>query len=449
MKKPSVSLVAALLCLFFAVPPVFADDSDPARRTALESGKVEAAALLQRGKAKDAYELYRRLFLEEPEDDAVNLGLARSAAQAGRWNQAVMALERLLEKYPDEAPLYAEAARAYMALDDKPNAEKALAALRRLDASASREDTDALLGKLEDRYGLFQAHGRVRFGILYDSNANQGPESNSMDLGNWRVTLDNAEAVESFAAYLGADIDLGRKFERDSPWWIVGDAQAQVRSNDNNDLRYSRTRQSLWGRGAAGLRRLSAETLFDLRLKAEIFDYEGYQHVSTLGPEAIFLWAVTPSVHLITRGGLDRRVYSRDPERNGAYYSAGQYLRLLFGEGNHSLMFGARYTGASTDRDDYGCEGWEGSARLSLNLPHGFELAPFVAFSQEFYHGPATVLETKKREDDKRRLGSALTWRINESWSVETLYQYSRNTSVSPLYDYDQHLISAGVAWSF
>jgi tetratricopeptide (TPR) repeat protein len=84
--------------------PAFADETDPARRTALESAKTEAAALLKRGRASDACELYLRLLREVPEDDAVNLGLARAALQAGRWNQAVMAYERLLEKYPHKRP---------------------------------------------------------------------------------------------------------------------------------------------------------------------------------------------------------------------------------------------------------------------------------------------------------------------------------------------------------
>ncbi|MDR2489491.1 MAG: tetratricopeptide repeat protein [Desulfovibrio sp.] len=430
--------------------PALADETDPARRTAMESAKTEAAALLKRGRASDACELYLRLLREAPEDDDVNLGLARAASQAGRWNQAVMAYERLLEKYPREAPLYAELARAYMALNDKASAEHALASLRRLDPSATRDVTDTLLEKLEDRYGLFQAHGRARFGMLYDSNANQGPESNSLDLGGWRVNMHNAKAAESLGVYLGADIDLGLKCERDSPWWLVGDVQTSIRYNTNNDLDNAHSRESQWGRTATGLRRLDSDTLLDIRLKAEIFDYELYQHVSALGGEAVWLWAATPALQLISRGGIDRRIYSRDPDRNGAYYNAGQYLRFFFGESNHySLMLGARYTGASANDKDYGYDGWEGSARLTFNLPHSLEFAPFAAFSQEFYNGPATALEMERRRDDKRRMGASLTWRLTESWSVETVYQCVKNDSRSALYDYAQHMVSAGVAWSF
>jgi tetratricopeptide (TPR) repeat protein len=442
-----VFLLSALASLFSV--SVRADDADSARRADFESAKAEAADLLRRGQAAEACEIYLRLLREEPEDDAVNLGLARAASSAGRWNQAVMAYERLLDEYPGEASFYPELARAYVALNDKASAERALASMRLLDASATAEVTDALMEKLENRYGLVQVHGKVRFGVAYDTNANQGPMSDALTLGNWRVNLDNAKAVKSFGAYLGADVDLGRRFYRDSPWWIVGDAQVLFRGNENDALRFGRGRESQWLRAAVGLRRLSSESLLDARLKAETFDMEMYQRVFALGPEVVFLWAVTPSARLITRGGVDRRVHSRDHQRDGEYYSAGEYLRLFLGQSDHSVMVGARYMGASADRKDYDYDGWETSARLTLSLFRDLEFAPFVSFSRETYDGPATVLETEKREDDKSRLGASLTYRLTESWSVEAAFQYVKNESNSALYDYDQRLVSAGMVWSF
>jgi hypothetical protein len=59
------------------------------------------------------------------------------------------------------------------------------------------------------------------------------------------------------------------------------------------------------------------------------------------------------------------------------------------------------------------------------------------------------VLEMENREDERLRLGYGLTYRINESWSLESSYQYTVNKSTSSLYDYKQHYVSAGVAWSF
>jgi hypothetical protein len=422
---------------------------DPLRRGAAEQRKAEAASLLQKGDGAGAYDLYRLLAREYPEDDVVLLGLARAAVAARRWNQAVLAYEMLLARHPGDTGLYGELANIYMMIGDRAAAERSLAMRESLEGAAAG-GTSGLLDDLDKRYGQFQIHGKVRAGLMYDSNVNLGPDSGILDLGNWRVEVPDAEAKETFGAYLGADLDLGWRTLRDGDWWLVGDVKVFWRGHENASLNDRlRARESQWGRAAAGLRRLSAETLLDMRLKAEIFDYEWYQNVAAFGPELTFLWATTPSVQLITRGGIDGRVYSRDPDRNGAYYSLGQYARFFFSDQNHEFTLGAQYMGGAPGKQDYAYDGWEVSARLLFKLPYGFELAPFASYTWENYNGPATVLEIKNRRDERLRPGCGLTYRINESWSLESGYQYTVNNSTSSLYDYNQHYVSAGVAWSF
>ncbi|MDR2364525.1 MAG: porin family protein, partial [Zoogloeaceae bacterium] len=160
-------------------------------------------------------------------------------------------------------------------------------------------------------------------------------------------------------------------------------------------------------------------------------------------------WAASPTLHLITRGNVDKRAYSRDPDRDGSYGALGQYARFFFGANHHEFLAGGRYLAASADREDYSYQGWEASARFLFKLPRGFELAPFAAYTREKYDGPATVLERKDRADKRLRLGSGLTWRVNESWALEASYQHTVNRSTSDLYDYRQHYVNIGAVWSF
>jgi hypothetical protein len=422
---------------------------DPLRRGAAEQRKAEAASLLQKGDGAGAYDLYRMLAREYPEDDSVLLGLARAAITSRRWNQAVLAYEMLLVRHPGDAGLYGELANIYMMIGDRAAAERSLN-MRESLTGAATGGPSGLLDELDKRYGQFQIHGKVRAGLMYDSNVNMGTDSDILDLGNWRVHAPDARRRESFGAYLGADLDLGWRPLRDGDWWLVGDVRGLWRGHENASIHDRlRARESQWGRAAAGLRRLSAETLLDMRIKAEIFDYEWYQNVSAFGPELTFLWAATPSLQLISRGGIDRRLYSRDPDRNGAYYSLGQYARVFFSGRNHEFTLGAQYRGGAPDRHDYAYDGWEVSARLLFKLPYELELAPSASYGKELYKGPATALETKNRRDERLRLGADLTYRINESWALELSYQYVKNNSASDLYDYKQHYVSAGVAWSF
>jgi hypothetical protein len=439
----------AFLLLILAAPALAAITTlEQTQALALEQGKAEAADLLAKGEAMQAYELYMRLLRTAPDDDAINLGLARSATGAKRWNQAVLAYENLLEKYPREAGLYGELANVYMLLGDREAAERSLAVKRALTGEGQKETAQAL-DTLESRYSDLQIHGKVRAGLQYDSNANLGPDSNDLTLGAWKIQLDNAEAKGALGAYVGAELDLGYRFFRDSPWWLVGDVQGFWRGHANSSLHKAHSQEAQWGRAAVGMRHLSASTLAELRLKAEIFDYEFYQNVASYGPEGTLIWAVDPSLQLILKGNLEKRDYSRDRLHNGLYGSAGLYTRVFLGEDKHELLLGGRFLGADADKSDYGYNGWEGTARLLFKLPHGFELTPFFVYSQEFYKGPATALESSNRRDNRLRAGLSLTYRITEAWAVEAMYQYTRNNSNSALYDYGQNFFSIGVVWSF
>ena len=416
------------------------------QKGAIEQAKTEAATLLQQGKATEAYELYSSLLREAPEDDAINLGLARAALVASRPNQALMAYLRMLEKHPNEAVLHKEIAQAYMALGDREKAEQHLTR----DPKLSAQETDSALNALDKRYERFQVHGTVRSGAVYDTNANQGPASNTMTLGLWQnVRIEGAEAKESFGAYLGTQLDIGYRLEQAGPWWLVADVQTYARGNANNDLANNYNRHWQWGRVAVGARHLTNRNLFDIRLKGEVFDYEFNQHVLAAGPELMYVHAVRPDVQLVSRGGVELRDYSGNRQRNGPYWNVGQYGRVFFGKDNHEFMLGGRYAGSSVTQNNFSYNGWEGMARFTFKLPYKLELVPQVTYGEDYYKGPATTLETEKRQDERWRTSLGLNWRFAENWCVETSWQYTDNKSNSQLNQYDQHLFSSGIAWSF
>ncbi len=449
MSRSKYSLLFTCATLFFlcAFSPIAmaAPADSPLVRTAVEQGKAEAATLMAQGNAKEAYELYSRLLREDPSDDEINLGLARSALAASRPNQALMAYLRLLEKYPNEPMLHNEVAQTYMALGDKKKAELHLTR----DPSLNLAGRDNALESMGKRYDRFQVHGNVRSGILFDSNANQGTSSTVMDLGVWQVNIDSAEKKETFGAYLGGQLELGYRLEQAGAWWVVGDVQAYARGNTNNDLGENTSRYWQWGRVAAGARFLNSQNLFDLRLKSEVFDYEFDQHVLAAGPEFFYVRALRPWVQLISRGGIELRDYNESSANNGPYWNIGQYARFFFGAENHEFMLGGRYLGGKANNNMNSYDGWETSARFTFKLPYGFQLSPHISYTEEYYDGPATTLETAKRKDERLRTGLGLTYAIDESWSIETSYQYTNNNSRSSIYDYDQHLTSLGVVWSF
>ena len=436
------SLFVSLLCMVVFVFSASAASYDaPVRQGALDQGKAEAATLLKQRKFSEAYRLFSRLLRESPEDDAISLGLARSAMGANRPYQAVMAYERLLEKYPGESSLHKEISQAFMSMGDR--------------ASAQRYLESATIGGVADpqapteRRDRFHIHGKLSAGLIYDSNVNQGPASNDVTLGMYRVQLLDSAEKESGGAYLGGSLDLGYRLGDTSSWWLVGNGNFYLRGNENNDLAKHDARYSEWFRLSAGLRLLTPDTLMDVRLKAEVFDYEWYQSVYAVGPEALFVYAPSSWFQLIGRAGLDRRDYTRDRDRNGEYGYAGPYARFFFGQAQHEIMVGARYLGGRAERSDYSYDGWETSASFRFKLPHGFEFLPSLGYTREHYCGPATAIESANRKDKRFHIGAGLNYKIDEAWSLELSYRYTKNDSVSELYDYERHLVTTGITWSF
>lgn len=441
----TVLFLAAFAPKSFAASPA-ATSSNPAVMGAIDQAKAEAATLLEQRKGKEAYELYSRLLREAPDDDAINLGFARAAILAQKPGHAVMAYERLLIKYPNEPTLHRELAYALSMQNDTMRSAMHM----QQDTSSSPEQASDLLNQWNKQHDRLQVNGRLRTGMLYDSNVNSGPASNNISLGSWSdLHLKNGKAVESAAAYAGGQIDVGYRLDQVSPWWVVGDFNFYMRGNFNDRLDDMNQSSSEWGRVSAGIRHLTPEAMWDLRLKAEIFDYALYQNVLATGPETSFTYAIAPKAHLITKAGADRRTYSRNSDYNGWYPNIAQYARFFFGEKNHSVIVGAKYLGGFANNSDYSFNGWEGSLGFNFKLPYDLQLSPYFSYTQEYYRGPATALEEDKREDDRIRLGLDLNIPINESWSVELGYQYMKNYSNSDLYDYDQHLTTLGVAWYF
>ena len=443
--------VRGLLCMavFIVLVSAFeADAAGPGQDVAVEQAKTQAAPLLEAGRVEEAHRLYLNLVREVPEDDEVNLGLARSADRLGEYNQAAIFMERLVDKYPRNQSLRLELVKIHIRAGNPEAAKREMELARRYDPSVSEETGDLVVARLTEQLARWQFSGRVSTGLQYDSNVNQGPQSLNMSLGPWNLQLDpSIREKASWGVYFSASLNGGWRIAPEGAWWIVGDA-ALYRKGSFRDM--PTNREVAWGRGALGLRRIGATTLFDLRVKTDAVDYIGDDRVArSNGPELQFVWAALPGLHFLTRAALERRDYQETNGRQGWYWWAGEYLRILFGKEGHAFLFGGRYLHAETSRNDYGYEGWEGTASVTLKLPFDTELTPFMAYREEYYNGPATALELRDREDENLRLGAMFSWQVSPSFSVDMSYQFSRNDSTSPVYEYDQHLVSSGVTWKF
>lgn len=423
--------------------------SSPAGDLARDQTRAQAKTLLQQGDHEGAYSLYMRLLREDPADDEINFGLALSARGAKRNSQALLAFERLTDRYPADANLRRFLADIYLRLGDRDAALRELHIAREFDPTLTDKNINDILERLESVQSRFQIHGRVGAGAMYDTNANQGPASErfNFDLLPGTVSIAGVKNIPSWGAYLNGMLDAGYRLGDDSPWWLVSDVAFFKRWNENNEL--TTANEFAWARAAVGFRHLSSNTMTELRFKMEAVDQSLEQRVRVGGPEFTFLWAVLPNLQLITRASLEQRTYSLDLGRDGTYWSLGEYLRILLGDSGHELTFGLRGMGTDIDVSDYNYNGLEASARLRLKITEKLAISPFASVRRERYYGPPSVLDISARTDITHRSGVFVTYALSNNLQLETSAQFVRNNSSSPLYRYQQNSYSMGLAWSF
>jgi hypothetical protein len=426
-----------LLLMLFGIVLFFGEDAALIGRSSAAVQESAAAAdwrraegLLTAGRGEEAYAIFTGLLAKFPGHNALRLGLARAAVLAGRPQEAAPIYAELSEKFPD-VPAIA--------------AEKEI--VRRVLGGGNAPLSDSLTAW----------DGRIRAGLIYDSNANMGTTSERMELGNWLVRIPDAKRRETLAAYLGVHLNVNHRLGASSPWSVVGDMNFFLRGNGNPVLGDLHNREWQWGRIAGGVRYFKDRNLLDLRLKGEVIDYEFDNTVTAFGPELTYLRALTERVHLITSINGDLRFYrsafdGNASERNGFYGQAGESIRFFWGDNSrYSVTVGGHYLwGELRDpKARYSYQGASVPLRFTCKATDDFELSPHASFTWEFYDDPATALEQRKRYDKRFRGGIDTSIRLTDNWSVEINYAYTKSVSTSALYTYDQHMVSAGVAWSF
>lgn len=443
------------LCLALATPALAAPLEMPGARLAVAEYLEQAKLLLKDGKDEDAWKMLSRLLREEPDNPQLNVLLAEAGFATGRDNQAIAAMERVVAAYPDSAPLRLALAKAYARAGDEAGYAAEMNEALRLDPSIADDDEQFDLEKAArrqaGRYDRFLAAGRLAVGVLWDSNPTGGLDSLNLGIGPFTVRLsDDAGKKPSFGEYANGALNWSWRLDEDGPWYAGGDLGFYGKVYNRN---LPSSQHFTWGRASLGVRHVGAKHLFDIRGKIENAAYDPFENMTAAGGETSFVYALLPSFQLIARAGLENRDYKEYDEKNGAYWNAGLYGRLLIDGGRHSLLAGMRYIGSSAKTDRWSYEGMEATVRLDLSLLRRLDVSPFVGWRQTNYRDASTTLTKifgeKDRTDNMYMAGLGLTWHWTENLATEVGYQYVKNHSTSQFYRYNQHQINAGMVLSF
>ncbi|MDR2141592.1 MAG: surface lipoprotein assembly modifier [Deltaproteobacteria bacterium] len=407
-------LVLVFWALFLTAAPLVAAPPDPV--SVAEWKKAETYLINKR--PQEAYELFTVLLGRYPGHSSLMLGLARSSALTGHFQEALEIYRQLLAKFPGDPILLNE--------------------------------RDQVQGLLAGTGSPTTVNFRMRAGVLYDSNANQGaPDDLVLSIFGLSIPLEGTKRISTMGGYFGANFNISHRLSEISPWSLVGDSGLYIRGNEDSDLNDIKSSEWQWFRVGGGLRYAKGQNLFEFRIKGEFFDYELTNRVISWGPELIYLRAVTPKFHLISQFSLDYRDYQRSPERDGDYGQIYQNARFFFGDNTNSLTFGVGYLWGRPKLDNLEYYGFSIPLRLTLRLTEDWELSPHLNYIHEKYRGKGIIFDLEDRRDKKIRSGLDVIYKINDRLRVEFNYSFNRSDSNSAFYDYAQHSMSLGLSWGF
>ena len=161
----------------------------------------EAKELLAQGKNAQAYALLAPAELERAGDTAFDLLLGQAALGTGQNTRAIFALERVLQGNPGHRQARYDLARALFASGDYAAATQAFEAVRKQDGQNVDPliDDYLLRARQSGRNARPSLSGFGELRIGYDTNANAGPQRDSVDMIGVPVVLTAAQRASDDA----------------------------------------------------------------------------------------------------------------------------------------------------------------------------------------------------------------------------------------------------------
>lgn len=406
--------------------------TDPMENPELESLFQEGMDALQDERLKSAIQTFSKILDTEPELHRAKLELALAYYRSLRYEDA----EKLAKEVLDDPVTPPEVRVTILAF---------LAQIKR--------DSEQFGQKRS--YTPF-----ISAGIMHDSNANVGPTSAGIRVGDIDLSLTPSSLSRSDNAYVfnvGVD-DLyqsGRRVEfGERTGMLVWQSGASLYSRKYNELRdYDLAVASInTGPAVLMLRHWRAS----LQYRAEYLMLGG----GALG----WFNSITPSVTWqFDNGELNwdaiytRRFYHRDIDtgREGDYLGTGVTLGRYFNNRKVAATAGARLIEFIADDDQYGYTGWQINVGASTDMWHNGTAYARGRVSGYVYDGKDSLFN-KDRDDLEYLTTIGVTHEYKDkedllrNWVVNIFWQRTHNDSnIGELYSYKRYQMMFNMSRSF
>ncbi len=413
---------------------------------------ARARALVDQGKAAEAYEIL--VPLEERLAGDVNydylLGIA--ALDSGRPDKATLALERVLTVNPDFAGARLDFARAYFVLGNYARAKTEFeSVLKQNPPEAARVTIQNYLAAIEQRIPgkRVGASGYIEALLGYDTNVNNAVAESQIFVPLFGATLTLSPTnVETSDAYLGLALggQASQRLTSSVSAFIAGDIKNR-RHFDASEF------DTINAELRTGVTAVQAANSYSLGLQLGRLYLDGASNRNLLGLTAEWRHALSAKNQFGVFGQYSQLRYL-DPavEVNDVnLVLAGLGGIHVLGDGGQSVLFGSVYGGSEQQTNGRP----DGDKRLvGMRLGTQLLTANRQTFSASFGVQSGVFSEENlaflvKRKDIFYDINIGYTWRPAPMWSLRPQLVHSRNGSTVPIYEYTRTDISFSVRRDF
>jgi outer membrane protein len=383
-------------------------------------------------------------------DARADLWCGVAAVDVGRAGIGVLALERYNLRNPDDVRGRLELARAYFQAQDDLNARRAFDAIAKLElppavrASVERY-RDALLGRESQYQPRLRAF--VEVGGGYDSNVNAGVAQADLTLPVLGPVTVADFGVKKSAGF--ANVAGGVTYDRPVAPGVILHGTAW---GDGNF--YSRESEfDLANLGAAvGVSYVAGANTFSANYAyGEILlDGDNYRSVNGLGvewrrqlDEQSQLW-IAPQYAWISYSGLNQ---ARDVDLASLAVGYRHWWLTGWQPVLDVLVFGGDER-SQQGRPDLASNPYGVTATVNFSPQPQWTLSGALSYVHSGYDGAIPLVDVTRR-DNNFVVDAGIAYFITRNWSTKLEYQYMRNDSNIPLYEYSRNVVALKLRYDY
>jgi tetratricopeptide (TPR) repeat protein len=419
-------------------------------------GTVAAVALAaspvsaqdQASEAEARYAALAEQQVSKAGDPAYDYQLGLAAIDAGRYGEAIIALQRVLAVQPGNAPARAELARAYAMAGDIDTARAEFATVvddptipdpvRQRFTGFVRQFDRQIAGGGSDVSGFVDARGG------HDSNVNSATDLTTITiplfsfLGPGTLGAGARQQEDQFYDLSGGVSAVAAVGRQDR---VFGSALGTWRDNFDSG-RFDQASVT----GTAGYAHtFASRDVISLSAQVQQFWFGNDPYRTAYGAIAQYTHLLEGGRAVTASARWTRLDFEGQPLLDADRYEAGLgYVTQVLSAG----LSGGKEQTRRAAGDAY--SNWFAAAQVGAELPLSERLAAVVGAAVDMRrYDAADVLFLAKRSDERLDVSVGLKFALIDNLFLQPRATWTRNWSNIPLYDFDRWTVSAGVRFEF